>query len=196
MGNTVLGLLAALFAVAGGLYYIYTIVRGNTRPQRITWLVWTLIGVLGAGSAIQGGAGPGAYITLVYLGLEVAILILSLVKYGKPGKEPYDYPLTAVAIISILVWWLADLPAAFAATIAIFADSIGLWFTLRESWRQPETESLLAWAFDIPAAILAIAASAKFSYGAIGYLVYFFVGNSVMVGVLLIRRNQPIQQKG
>jgi hypothetical protein len=191
MGRADLGIIGAIVAILGGAYYVYTIVRGNTRPQRISWGVWSLIGILGAGSAVQGGAGPGAYVALVYVAIEITVFLLSLSnKYGKKGGEWYDYPVGIVAIITIVIWQLADLPAGFAATIAILADVLVNWLTLRDAWLQPKTESLAAWASSIVDISLAIAASAKFSYAAIAYPVYLLIGNSAITGALFIRHMQ------
>jgi hypothetical protein len=38
-------LLAALLAVIDTVPYVRDILRGTTRPQRATWLIWSVLGV-------------------------------------------------------------------------------------------------------------------------------------------------------
>lgn len=188
MDRASLGLIGAIIASIAGIYYLYTIVHGSTRPHRVTWGVWSLIGVLGVGSAIEGGAKAGSYVALVYVVLEIIVFLLSLSKkYGKPGGESYDYILGAIAVVALIIWRVADLSPNFAATVAVLADGTVAWFTLRESWRQPQTESLIAWLVDVPAAALGVAALASFSYAAIAYPLYLLIGNSAITTALVIR---------
>lgn len=173
------------------VWYIYTIVFGTTRPHRITWGVWSLIGILGVGSAFEGGAGAGAYVPLFYLVLQVVVFGLSW-KYGKPGseregEEKFDLLIGAVAVVAVVVWQTIAMPTWLAAAIAVAADAAVLWPTLRESWWQPETESLTAWGLDMFAATLGAAALAELSFSADAYPIYLAVGNAAITGALLIR---------
>ncbi len=192
-----LGILGALIALVGSVIYIYSIFRGTTRPARVSWVVWLILGILGAASVTAGQGGPAAYVPWVYVASDVVIVGLSLTKkYGKPGGEWYDYPLGTIGILAILVWHFAHLPAAFAATVAIFADSVAGWVTLRESWRQPKTESLPAWALGTVDYAFAVASSAKFSYAAVAFPVSGIIYNSLVTGVLVIRKLQGKTGKG
>jgi len=180
-----------ILAGISAAWYIRTIFWGTTRPHRITWGVWSLIGLLGVGSAIEGGAHAGAYVALFFLCEQIFIFLVSLTKkYGKPGGESYDYPLGLVAVVAIILWRVADLPPGFAAVVAISADAIVLWFTLRESWRQPKTESLGAWSLAGLASAFGLAASSNFSFAAIAYPAYLIFGNLSVAVSLGVRRWQ------
>ena len=186
-----LGIAGALLAALAGGWYVYTVLRGGTRPHPATWGVWALSGALGAWSAVEGGAGPGAYVALVYLALHIVVFLLSLSRrFGKPGREWYDHPLGLTAAAALVLWQVLDLPAAFAATVAVGADGVALWPTLRESWRQPHTESLSAWLADSVAATLGVLAVPELGYAPLAFPVYLAVANSAVAGALLARRIQ------
>lgn len=185
----IFGLVGSLLAAGGMVWYIYTIIYGDTRPNQITWGVWALIGALGASSAIQGGAGPGAWVAVVYLFFQIVVFGLTLSpKYNKKGREVYDYPLGLMAVVGILVWQIFDLPPSFAAAVAVTADATVGWFTLRESWRQPMTEPLRVWFIDSLAAALGLLAIAHWSFAASAYPVYLLVGNGAIFTTLLLAR--------
>ena len=57
--DAVLGLAGAGTVALSGVYYTADVVRGGSRPQRTSWGVWTLVGILGVASSSAGGAGPG-----------------------------------------------------------------------------------------------------------------------------------------
>jgi hypothetical protein len=59
--DEVLGIAGALLVAGAAITYLYDIVRGDTRPHRVSWLVWSCAGVLGFGAAHDAGAGAGAW---------------------------------------------------------------------------------------------------------------------------------------
>lgn len=183
--KSLIGLIGALLFVPSTLYYLFTIVKGTTRPHPITWGVWSLIGILGVSATLEGGAGAGAYSAIAALVVQLLVFVISLnKKYGKPGREWYDFPLGAVAVIGILAWHFGNLSGAQAIIIAISADALVLWFTLRESWRDPESESFLAWASGSIAFFLGLLALESYTFEAAAYPVYLFVGNSLITSAL------------
>ena len=192
MSSVPIGITGAVIAALAGGWYVYGVVRGGTRPHPTTWGVWALIGALGAGSAVESGAGPGAYAAVVFLALHTVVFGLSLSRrFGKPGGEWYDYPLGLVAASALVAWQALELSAAFAAAAAVAVDALALWPTLRESWRQPHTESLAAWLADGAAAFLGALAVADWRFAPLAYPVYLAIGNGAVAGVLLIRGSRP-----
>jgi hypothetical protein len=182
----------ALGVLGAAIYYVWDIVRGDTRPHRVSWGVWTIIGVLGYGTATEGGAGPGAYAAGIYLIAQVVTFGLSLVpRYGKPGGRWYDWPPGAVALAGVLTWQLAGLSIVAAAALAVAADAIATWPTVRESWFQPASESLPAWSADVAGNVLAVVVLADWSFEAAVYPVYL-LAMSTLVATILITRSIPI----
>ncbi len=184
-----LGSVGAVIALAAALYYVYDIVKGSTRPQSITWGVWALAAVLGFTTSRAGGAGPGAYVVGVYVLLTVVVFVLSLFpRYGKPDHEPYDILVVALAVGGLIAWQFFNLPLNFAAAIAVTADAIAFWPTLRGSWRQPDTEPVQVWAADAVAAFLGVLAVTERNFASMAFPLWLAFGQSLIV-IILLRRN-------
>ncbi len=185
MDKELLGIISASLFAPVTVYYVYTIIKGSTRPHPISWGVWSLIGVLGVGATLEGGAGTGAYASIAALVVTTIVFIISLnKKYGKKGGEWYDYPLGFLAIGGILAWHFGNLSGVQAVTLAVAADATVIWFTLRESWRHPETESFLAWFAGAIAFFIGTLALESYSYEAAAYPIYLFLGNSLITSAL------------
>src|SRR5437879_787263 len=136
-----ISIIGSLLSIAGYMFYFWTIIRGDTRPLRITWGVWTLAGILGLWASYDSGAGIGLLVTATFVVLTAVTFLLSLLPhYGKPGGRPIDLWVGLVASIALVIWRMIHFSPVIAATIAVVADFSVLWLTLRESWRQPETE--------------------------------------------------------
>jgi hypothetical protein len=191
--GAVLGLLGALIVACSAVYYAVDVVRGTTRPQRTSWGVWALVGVLGFGSADAGGAGPGAYAAGVDAVACAATFLMSLhPRLGKPGGRRTDLVLGAVAIVGVLLWRWGPLGNTGAAVLAVSCESIALWPTLREGWRHPELESLASWAADVAGNGLCIAAVATVSVASLAFPLYV-LGAAVAMTVILVMRRLPLR---
>lgn len=184
-----LGIAGAVVAAANGVYYFRTILTGRTKPHRITWFGWSLVGILGTWSALSAGAGAGAYVALVESAIVVAIFLVSLSpRYGKPGGRRFDYLISVLATMTIIVWQVVDFSPGIAVTIAIAADLWFTWLTVRECWFQPETEAVSSWIISVLSSALGVAALESFDYAAAAFPVYILLGTAVITAVLLARR--------
>jgi hypothetical protein len=189
LSNELLGTAGACVVAAAGIYYIVDIFRGGSAPHSGSWLVWTVVGVLGFGATSQAGAGPGSYAAGVYVAAYAVTFLISLnPRFGKPGLEWYDWPLCGFAIVGVLLWRFGPLSGAAAVTLTIACDLVGLWPTLREAWRRPALESPAAWVADSVGNTLCLLAVGNASYAAIAYPIYLVVGTAVVAAVIILRR--------
>jgi hypothetical protein len=192
----VVGVAAAAIATAAASWYLYTIIRRQTRPHRVTFAVWTLAGVLGISSSFDAGAGAGAYVATVYAAFTAVVFLLCLVPgFGKPNAErPSDWLLGMVSCATLLAWSLTPLPTAAAATVAVGADAAIAWPTIREAWRQPYCEAVGPWIVGMIGSSLALAAIRHVSYASMAYPAYIALLELVVAAILLARgrARQPV----
>lgn len=185
-GHDWLGIFGAAIVSIGAVYYLYDIIWGQTRPHRVTWAVWTCIGLLGFGVTDSAGAGPGAYVAGVYTVAYVVTFLLSLTrKYGKSGVRASDILLGVVALAGVGLWRFGGLTDPAAAVLAIGCDMAAVWPTLRESWLQPDTESVPTWTADVVGTALGLAAVTSGAFAANAYPAYLLAANTLVLGTLL-----------
>lgn len=180
-----LGVIGALVVAASASYYLADVLRGRARPHQASWLVWAVIGVLGFGTADDGGAGPGAYAAAVDALAAVATFALSLApRYGKPGLRRSDVVLGAVALAAVVLWRWGPLSTGWAAVLAVTCDAVALWPTVREGWLRPELESRRSWGADVLGNGLCLAAVGTASVAALAYPLYLLLACVAMTAVL------------
>ena len=179
-----------MVAVAG-IYYIVDVLRGRSRPHTGSWLVWSVIGILGFGASSEAGAGPGSYAAGVYVAAYTVTFLVSLnPRFGKPDIDWYDWPLCGVAVVGVVLWHLGPLSGAAAASLAVLCDTIGLWPTLREAWRRPLLESPGAWSADAVGNTMCLFAISDARYAAIVYPAYLVAATGAVAAVLILRRRR------
>ncbi|HWH09873.1 MAG TPA: hypothetical protein VG165_02000 [Solirubrobacteraceae bacterium] len=184
-----LGVAGAVVAGGAAIYYIVDIYRGGTRPHRVSWAVWTVVAVLGYGSAGHAGAGAGADAAGIYVVACAATLAISLLPgRGKSGGYRYDWPLGAIAIAGAFLWRYGPLSDAAAAGLAVGCDTAALWPTLRAVWRDPSSESRGAWTGDVVGCALALAAVDHYGFASTAYPAYLVINTGLISAILWLRR--------
>lgn len=133
--------LAAFLSLVGGYGYIRDTLRGVTSPNRVTWGLWGLEGVLGFAVEIQQHVGLASLMTLM-LGFVPCVVVA--VSFWNPhsvwriGK--FDLFCGFVSVAGLVFWGFVNQPTV-ALISFVAADQIAALPTLRKSWIAPQTES-------------------------------------------------------
>lgn len=185
MHNTheILGIIAGILALAGYVPYIYSTIHGSTRPNKASWIIWTLVGGLLAFSYIAEGEMSTAWVPLSYFLGPLIVAILSF-RYGYSEWTKLDKICVVAAIISLIPWLLSK-NASLTLIINLVIDGAGAIPTLVKSWHEPETEDFTAWFIFFIANTLEVIAIQDWWNIAVLYPIYlFFLAGSISVFIL------------
>ena len=112
----------------GTFDYIKATVRGETKPNRITWLLWSISPLIGAFASIVSGFNL-ASISVFSLGIApLLVFIASFVNknaYWKLSK--FDYTCGVFSALALILWVITDNPL-IAIIFAIISDILA-WNT-------------------------------------------------------------------
>ena len=83
--TTILPAATALFELAATFHYLRAVARGETRPSRTTWLIWTPLAWLTVAGSVEAGAGA-TLVKLVASALGVTA-IAALALFRGTGRQ-------------------------------------------------------------------------------------------------------------
>jgi hypothetical protein len=184
--SRVLGQVAGLISLLGFIPYIVEILRGTTRPNRATWWIWTVVGAMLCASYYASGARHSIWVPLSYTVGPFITALLSL-KYGEGGFDRFDRTCLAVALLSLVAWWLIRAPL-LALAMNIGVDLMGALPTLRKSYHAPEEESFLSWGIFFVANALNVCAIGMWSPATAVYPIYLVALSGFLVALLSRQR--------
>ncbi len=187
MLQTIFGTLAIILTFVGYVPYIRDIVLGKTKPHLYSWLAWGLVGGIVFALQIMNGAGAAAYVTLAAELACVVVIILTLNYRVASTITSADTIFLTLALLSLALWLLVKQPL-LAAILATITDLLSFIPTIRKSWQQPHSETLLFYVINIFRFGLAALALSAFTVVTALYPISWFILNSLFVVMLLWRR--------
>lgn len=168
----ILGIVAGILAIGGYIPYIISILKGRTKPNKATWIIWTVVGGLLAFSYIAEGDIKTIWLPLGYFIGPLIAAILSF-RYGYSEWTRLDTICLTVAVISIIPWIFSQ-HATATLLINVLIDASGAIPTLVKTYREPETEDFTAWGIFLIANTIQLFAITEWNLAAI-YPIYLFL---------------------
>ncbi|MHB8466667.1 MAG: hypothetical protein ACYDH6_11015 [Acidimicrobiales bacterium] len=139
-------LVGAAVGVIGQGLYIRDTLRGTTKPNRVTYLLWGVAPLLAFSVELHAGVGLRSLTTLVVSLGPLAILVASFANGAAPWKiSRLDYVCGLVSVAGTAAW-LISRHGTIALVAAIAADGLAAVPTVVKSWHHPETESVSLYA--------------------------------------------------
>lgn len=142
--NAYLAVFLALVSVGGSAIYIKDTLKGATKPNRVTYLLWSVPIVAGVATVSQEFSWASVMTFLAGL-MPFLVFAASFVNknaYWKLGG--LDYACGVFAAIAIALWMTLKDPALTIA-FCILADGLASVPTLRKGYKYPETETKIAY---------------------------------------------------
>jgi hypothetical protein len=188
------GVLAAMAGVANTIPYIRDTVRGSTRPQRGTWLIWSTLAVVAFCSQLADGASWSLPMVGAQVVLTALIFCLAIPR-GEGGMSPPEVAMIALAAGGLAGWLIADEPL-LAIGCVVAADLIGAALMLPKTWRDPHSETLVSFVLASVGGALAAAAVGSGDVSLLLYPVYFALVNAAIALVIHGRRQAGLRLPG
>ena len=187
----IFGVASTVLSIAAFGPYLYDIFKGNTKPHMYSWLVWAILQTIGAIAQVRDGAGYGALVLTLGAVICVSIFILSF-KYGTKDISVFDKWCLFFAIGAIILYFFLH-EALLSVILISIVDFVGFLPTYRKTFNDPSSELWSAWALAGGGYLASIIAMGHYSAITLLYTLSAFIGNFILVSIILIRRKKGSQ---
>lgn len=182
----VFGILAGIISLAAYPPYIRDMLKGTTKPERATWLIWTAL----SGIALAGQIGADAKWSLIMTlaqTIGVAVIFLLSLKLGTGGLHRRDIISLLVAVVGLVLWVLTNRPI-MAILLVIVVDAAGAWLTIYKAYKDPGSETLITWWLDTISNLLGVLAVGSLNVTLLSYPAYLLLANGAVVAAIYLAR--------
>ena len=177
-----LGLLAQFILAVSIVPYSISIFRGTVKPNRISWFIWSVIGLAFWLVTPSTADEVTKMLTIIFMVNPGIVFILTLFKgeYLKPDRLELFSLL--MGIISIGIWFvLRESSGLLPISVAIFADFCALLPTIRFVFHSPEQEKPMAWICFFTGSLIAVFGIEDYTMESLLLPVYMTIGASLVV---------------
>jgi len=134
-------ILGAVIALAGTSRYVLDTLEGKTRPNRVSWFMWTLAPMIAFAAEIHQGVGVRSLATFMAGFCPLLVLIASFVNRKSVWKlTKFDLTCGILSMIGLILWQITG-QGNVAIFFSIMADGLAALPTVAKSYHSPESET-------------------------------------------------------
>lgn len=182
------GLLAGIFSSISYVPYIRYILKGTVKPERASWLIWSVLTAMGFFTQLAVGATHSLWLPGIQT-LGVAIVLLLSIKYGFGGVGKRDALTLGTAAVVLLLWLFTKNPV-LAVYLTIVIDFLGAGLTILKSYEHPDSETVSTWALSGTGGFFGILAVGSLNPQLLSYPIYIFLINYAVVAAIVIGKRK------
>lgn len=175
-------------SILGGLRYLIATLKGETKPNRVTWFFWALAPLIAFVAEIQQGVGIQSLLTFIIGFNPLMIFLASFLNkkaYWKIGKM--DYICGALAVLGIVLWQISD-EANVAIFFAIMADLVASFPTLLKIMKFPETENIWIYVAASLNGAITLLTFKTWTFEGYAFPIYIVVCSAMIAGLIEWRK--------
>jgi len=132
---------AAFATLLATFVYIRSMFKGGAKPNRVSWLMWSIAPFIATAAALSNGVGWAALPVFMSGVSPFMIFSASFVTRKAYWKlVSFDYVCGVLSVLALVLWYLTKDPNV-AIVFAIASDGLASIPTLTKAWHHPETES-------------------------------------------------------
>lgn len=138
-------ILGVIIASIGSVNYLINTIKGKVKPNRVSFLLWSLAPLIAFGAELQQGVGLQSLMTFVVGFLPLTIFVASFLNKNAEWKlTRFDFTCGALSLIGLILWYITS-SGNVAIIFSILADALAALPTVVKAFNFPETE--IAWTY-------------------------------------------------
>lgn len=174
--------LTIILGLIGVSLYIKDTFLGKTRPNRISWIFWTIAPFVGVFISYKSGVPLSILASTFMAGFGPLLVVIASFfnknAYWKITK--FDIGCGILSTIAIVVW-VTTKDGTISLIFAILADLFAGLPTIIKSWKHSETETVGPYLFGNFNSVITFLIIKDFSFLNLGFPIYLFIANAIII---------------
>ena len=168
-------LVGAALNLVGSLSYVIQTVKGKTRPNRVSWLMWALAPLIAFSAELSQGVGLRSLMTFMVGFGPAMIFIASFVNRKATWKiNKLDIACGILSLIALIAWGLTS-NANLAIAFAIASDLLAAIPTIIKSYTTPKSEHYLVFLLGMLRAVITLLTITDWTFAEYAFPLYIAI---------------------
>ncbi|MCK9424065.1 MAG: hypothetical protein M0Q38_15880 [Bacteroidales bacterium] len=188
-------IIGALIGAVGSLAYLVDTVKGKVKPNRVSFLLWSIAPLIAFAAQIEQGVGLESLMTFSTGFLPLTTFIASFVNKKAEWKiTKFDLVCGVLSILGLILWIVTKV-GNIAITFSILADALAAIPTLVKAYRYPDTELAWPWIATVFGVILTLLTLNRLTFANSGFIIYILIVNTLIFSLVQFRIGEKIASK-
>ncbi|MBY0611843.1 MAG: hypothetical protein K2P80_06630 [Beijerinckiaceae bacterium] len=175
MLQTAIAMVSVALSVLSGLSYIRATLRGEAKPNRVTWLLWSIAPMIGAFAQLASGVGVSTAVIFASGIMPLCVFIASFSNRNAYWKlERFDYACGVFSLLAVLLWAVTANPVV-AIVFSLISDMLAATPTIRKFISHPETEDRRSYVLAAAGNVLGLFSIRDYTFESTAFNVYLAV---------------------
>jgi hypothetical protein len=188
-------IVGTLLGAAGTVAYLVNTVRGRVRPNRVSFLLWSVVPMIAFFAQIKQGVGLVALMTFSTGFLPFTVFIASFFNKNSEWKLTMFDLTCGILSVAGLVLWMVTKVGNIAILFCIIADGLAAVPTIMKAYRYPDTEIAWPWIATSVGVILTLLTLSKWTFANSGFILYILFINILIYCLVQFRLGERIERE-
>ena len=166
--------------IVGIFFYIKETIRGNTRPNKVSWLIWAVAPIIATAAALSDGVTWATF--PVFIAGLTALFVFFASFYNPRAYwklESFDYICGICSFLALILWAITKAPLV-AIIFSIASYAFAAVPTIIKSWKYPKSESIGTYAAGLFNSLTAFFALRTFGISELAFPIYLVLESTVL----------------
>lgn len=138
-------IVGAIIVTVGGISYLIETLKGKVKPNRVSYLLWSLAPLIAFFAELKQGVGLQSLMTFIVGFLPLTVFIASFANKNAEWKlTSFDVACGILSVLGLGFWYVTR-SGNIAIMFSILADGLAALPTIVKAFNYPETE--VAWPY-------------------------------------------------
>lgn len=180
-------IIGTLISAVGSVAYLVDTVKGKVRPNRVSFLLWSIAPFIAFAAQMDQGIGLESLMTFSTGFLPFTVFIATFVNKKSEWKvTTFDLVCGVLSMLGLILWMITS-EGNIAIAFSIIADAFAAVPTLVKSYKYPDTEIAWPWLATSFGVVLTLLTLQGLTFANSGFILYIFLVNTVIFCLVRFR---------
>ena len=186
-------IIGALIGAAGSVAYLVDTVRGKVKPNRVSFLLWSIAPFIAFAAQINQGVGLESVMTFGTGFLPMTVFAASFVNKKAEWKVTrFDLVCGFLSIIGLALWLVTKV-GNVAILFSILADGLAAVPTIVKAYRYPDTELAWPWLATVFGVVLTLLTLSEITFANSGFIIYILLVDAFIFSLIQFRIGEKVK---
>ncbi|HMB23196.1 MAG: hypothetical protein ACM33V_06180 [Chloroflexota bacterium] len=188
-------IVGTLIGAVGALAYLVDTVKGNVKPNRVSFLLWSIAPFIAFAAQIKQGVGLESLMTFSTGFLPIMTFAASFVNKKAEWKiTRFDLLCGFLSIIGLVLWLITKV-GNIAIFFSIVADGLAAIPTVVKAYKYPDTELAWPWIATVVGVILTLLTLREWTFANSGFIIYILIINTIIFSLVQFRLGEGFESR-